>query len=154
MHSKLAIIYHAPSDNVHRIVGALIDGASDAVIESVDVRPAQALAAGPDDLLEAHGVIFVTTENFGYMSGALKDFFDRSYYPCLDKVDGKPYALVVKAGNDGTGTVNAVTRIVTGLKLKQVVNPLLMVGSFQKTWLGQCRELGMTLAAGIEAGIF
>lgn len=154
MHSRLAIIYHAPSDNVRRIVGALIDGASNAVIESVDVRPAQALAAGPDDLLEAHGVIFVTTENFGYMSGALKDFFDRSFYPCLDKVDGRPYALVVKAGNDGTGTVNAVTRIVTGLKLKQVAEPLLMVGSFQETWLGQCRELGMTLAAGLEAGIF
>lgn len=154
MHSRLAIIYHAPSDNVRRIVGALIDGASNAVIESVDVRPAQALAAGPDDLLEAHGVIFVTTENFGYMSGALKDFFDRSFYPCLDKVDGRPYALVVKAGNDGTGTVNAVTRIVTGLKLKQVAEPLLMVGSFQETWLGQCRELGMMLAAGLEAGIF
>lgn len=154
MHSRLAIIYHAPSDNVRRIVGALIDGASDAVIESVDVRPAQALAAGPDDLLEAHGVIFVTTENFGYMSGALKDFFDRSYYSCLDKVDGRPYALVVKAGNDGTGTVNAVTRIVTGLKLKQVAEPLLMVGSFQENWLGQCRDLGMTLAAGLEAGIF
>lgn len=154
MHSRLAIIYHAPSDNVRRIVGALIDGASNAVVESVDVRPAQALAAGPDDLLEAHGVIFVTTENFGYMSGALKDFFDRSFYPCLDKVDGRPYALVVKAGNDGTGTVNAVTRIVTGLKLKQVAEPLLMVGSFQETWLGQCRELGMMLAAGLEAGIF
>ena len=154
MHSKLAIIYHAPSDNVRRIVGALIDGASDAIIESVDVRPAEALAAGPDELLEAHGVIFATTENFGYMSGALKDFFDRSYYPCLEKVDGKPYALAVKAGNDGTGTVNAVTRIVAGLKLKQVSEPLLMVGSFQETWLGQCRELGMTLAAGLEAGIF
>ncbi|WP_428103181.1 flavodoxin family protein [Candidatus Rariloculus sp.] len=154
MHSKLAIFYHAPSDNVRRIVDALIDGASDPAIESVDVCPVQALAAGPAELQEADGVIFATTENFGYMSGALKDFFDRSYYPCLDKVDGKPYALVVKAGNDGTGTVNAVTRIVTGLKLKQVAEPLLMVGNFQEIWLGQCRELGMTLAAGLEAGIF
>ena len=154
MHSKLAIFYHAPSDNVRRIVDALIDGASDPAIESVDVCPVQALAAGPAELQEADGVIFATTENFGYMSGALKDFFDRSYYPCLDNVDGKPYALVVKAGNDGTGTVNAVTRIVTGLKLKQVAEPLLMVGSFQQIWLRQCRELGMTLAAGLEAGIF
>ena len=94
MRSKLAIICHAPSDNVRRIVDALIDGASDPAIESVDVCPVQALAAGPVELLEADGVIFATTENFGYMSGALKDFFDRSYYPCLDKVDGKPYALV------------------------------------------------------------
>ena len=109
---------------------------------------------GPAELLAAEGVIFATTENFGYMSGALKDFFDRSYYPCLDKVDGKPYALVVKAGNDGTGAIHAVTRIVTGLKLQQVAEPLLMVGGFREIWLGQCRELGMTLAAGLEAGIF
>ena len=87
-----------------QIVDALIDGASDPAIESVDVCPVQ--------------------------------------------------ALVVKAGNDSTSTVNAVTRIVTGLKLKQVAEPLLMVGSFQEIWLRQCRELGMTLAAGLEAGIF
>ena len=154
MHPRLAIVYHAPSDNVRRIVDALVDGASDPALGSVDVRPAQALAAGPAELLEADGVIFATTENFGYMSGALKDFFDRSFYPCLDKVDAKPYALVVKAGNDGTGAVNAVTRILSGLNLRPVAEPLLMVGGFQEVWLEQCRELGMTLAAGLEAGIF
>jgi len=152
--ANLLIVFHDPSENVRRLAQAVVDGASSPEISGVDVRVARALEAGPNDLLWSDGVIFGTTENFGYMSGALKDFFDRSYYPCLDKVDAKPYALFVKAGNDGTGTISAVQRILTGLKLKPVCEPLLMVGSFQEAWLAQCEELGMTMAAGLEAGIF
>lgn len=152
--SSLLIIYHDPSENVRRLTQAVVDGASSPEFQGVEVKAARALEAGPDDLLWSDGVIFGTTENFGYMSGALKDFFDRSYYLCLDRVDAKPYALFVKAGNDGVGTIAAVERIVTGLKLKPICEPLLMVGNFQKEWLQQCEELGMTMAAGLEAGIF
>ncbi len=88
------------------------------------------------------------------MSGALKDFFDRSFYPCEGRIDGIPYALAVKAGMDGTGTINAVERIVSGLNLRAVADPLLMVGSFREEWRADCGELGMTMAAGLEAGIF
>lgn len=152
--AKLLIVFHDPSENMRRLAQVVVEGASSPEISGVEVRAARALEAGPDDLLWSDGVIFGTTENFGYMSGALKDFFDRSYYPCLDKVDATPYALFVKAGNDGTGTISAVQRIVKGLKLKPVCEPLLMVGSFQQVWLAQCEELGMTMAAGLEAGIF
>jgi NAD(P)H-dependent FMN reductase len=151
---RLSIIYHAPSPNVQKLVDAIVGGARDGSPEGIDVQATPALDAGPDDLNLCAGVIFATTENFGYMSGALKDFFDRSFYPCEGKVDGIPYALLVKAGMDGTGTVQAVTRIVTGLKLRQVAEPLMLVGDFRDAWIEDSRNLGMTIAAGLEAGIF
>ena len=152
--ANLLIVYHAPSPNMQRLADAVIAGAESPGIENVTVRAGYALESGPEDLLWCDGVIFGTTENFGYMSGALKDFFERSYYPCLDKVNARPYGLFVKAGNDGTGTISSVQRIVTGLELKLVAEPLLLVGSFQESWLDDCRELGMTLSAGLDAGIF
>ena len=152
--ANLLIVYHAPSPNMQRLADAVIAGARSPEFDDIEVRAGYALESGPDDLLWCDAVIFGTTENFGYMSGALKDFFERSYYPCLDKVSARPYALFVKAGNDGTGTISSVQRIVTGLELKPVAEPLLMVGNFQESWLDDCRELGMTLAAGLEAGIF
>ncbi len=151
---KLLIVYHDPSDNVRRLAHAVIQGACAPEISSVEVRARRALEAVPEDLLWCDGVIFGTTENFGYMSGALKDFFDRAFYVCVDKVDARPYSLFIKAGNDGTGAMTSVQRIVTGLKLKPVCEPLLMVGKFREEWLEQCEELGMTMAAGLEAGIF
>ncbi len=152
--AKLLIVYHAPSPNMQRLADAVIAGAESPEIEGVEVRALRALEAGGDDLLWCDGVLFGTTENFGYMSGALKDFFERSYYQCLDKVAARPYGLFVKAGNDGTGAVTSVQRIVTGLDLKPIAGPLLMVGAFREQWLDQCAELGMTMAAGLEAGIF
>ncbi len=151
---NLLIVYHAPSANVQALVEAVVSGAQDPQAGGVAVRSLPALEAGPQDLLWCDGVIFGTTENFGYMSGALKDFFDRSYYPCLEKVEGRPYALFVKAGNDGTGTIAAVQKIVTGLKLRAVAEPLLMVGDMQEKWLEQCRELGLALSAGLQMGVF
>ena len=148
------MVYHAPSPAVQTLTDAVIAGASDPDAGRVDVRALAALDAGPDDLAWCDGVIFGTTENFGYMSGALKDFFDRSYYPCLEAVEGRPYALFVKAGNDGTGAVSSVQRIVTGLKLRAMAEPLRMVGAMQPHWPDQCRELGFTMAAGLDAGIF
>lgn len=151
---RLLVVSHVPSPNTQRLLEALLAGARHEDIAGVEVIHKPPLEAGPEDVLAAHGIILGTTENFGYMSGALKDFFDRSYYPCLEHTEGLPYALYVRAGNDGEGTRQAVERIVTGLRWKPVCPALIMRGSFQEEFLAQCEELGMTLAAGLEAGVF
>ena len=87
------------------------------------------------------------------MSGALKDFFDRIYYPVLETKQGTPYALYVRAGLDGTGTITAVERIVTGLKWRPICDPLLCHGSYVDSFVDQCEELGLTMAASLDAGI-
>jgi multimeric flavodoxin WrbA len=122
--------------------------------EFADVRDRDALQASADDVLWCDALIMGTPENFGYMSGALKYFLDRIYYPCLDQVAGKPWALFVKAGNDGTGAMTSVRRIVKGLALKEVQEPVLAVGELDEQVLNRCEELGMALAAGVEAGMF
>lgn len=133
---------------------AVIDGARSDDIGGVDVRVRAALDADEDDVRWADAVILGTPENFGYMSGALKHFFDRVYYEVLEETPGRPYALFVKAGNDGTGAVRSVERIVTGLTWKQVRPPLVVVGDVQEEQLEACRELGMTMAASLEMGLF
>lgn len=133
---------------------AVIRGANHKDIEDVEVRVRDALEATQDDVLWADGYIFGTPENFGYMSGALKYFFDRIYYPCLDKIGGRPYALFIRAGNDGSGALASISRIVTGLAIREVQDPVLIAGEFDEARLAECEELGMTMAAGLEAGIF
>ena len=93
-------------------------------------------------------------QNFGYMSGAIKDFFERIYYPCLDKTEGLPYALFIRAGNDGLGAKTSIERIIKGLAWRAVQEPLICSGDYQESFHGLCEELGMTMAAGLEAGIF
>lgn len=151
---QLLIIYHTQSGTTSRMAEAVLQGAQDPAIGNVDTRLLDALDATAKDLLAADGVIFGTPENFGYMSGALKYFFDRVYYECLDRVAGKPYALFVRAGNDGRGAIDSVTRIISGLKLKAVCEPVLIAGEFDETRLADCREMGQLLAAGLEAEIF
>lgn len=133
---------------------AVIRGANHKDIEDVEVRVRDALEATQHDVLWADGYIFGTPENFGYMSGALKYFFDRVYYPCLDKIGGRPYALFIRAGNDGSGALASISRIVTGLAIREVQEPVLIAGEFDEARLVECEELGMTMAAGLEAGIF
>lgn len=133
---------------------AVAAGAADREISQIDLRCIDALQASVEDVLWADALILGTPENFGYMSGALKYFLDRIYYSCLDKVDGLPYALFVRAGNDGSGAVASIDRILSGLSLRRVQEPLLVVGDFDEDRLVDCRELGMTIAAGLEAGIF
>ncbi|MBT5415585.1 MAG: flavodoxin family protein [Rhodospirillaceae bacterium] len=151
---RLLIVAHAPSPNTRKMVEAVLAGARAPEIEGVDAVHLPPLDAGPEDVLTAQAVILGTTENLGYMSGALKDFFDRSYYPCLDKTDALPCALYIRAGLDGTGTKRAVESVVTGLRWKAVREPLLCRGEWREDWLAECEELGMFMAAGLEAGVF
>ncbi len=151
---RLLIVAHAPSPNTERLREAVVRGATNPDIGNVTVRMIPPLQAGADDVLAAQAVILGTTENLGYMSGALKDFFDRSYYPCLEHTQGLPYALYIRAGQDGTGTRRGVETIVTGLRWRAVQDPLICRGEWQDTFVDQCEELGMAVAAGLEAGVF
>lgn len=119
-----------------------------------ELRERHALIATTDDLLWAQGLLLGTPEHFGYMSGALKDFFDRSFYPAGSRTAGLPYGLFVSAGNDGRGTITAVERIVTGYGWRAIADPVRVVGDPDEAALARCRELGGTLAAGLSAGIF
>jgi multimeric flavodoxin WrbA len=133
---------------------ALLDGAGAPEIDDVEARALSPFDAAPEDVLAAEALILMTPENLGYMSGALKDFFDRSYYPCLERTQGKPYALVIRAGSDGTGTRRGVETIVTGLRWRAIQEPLICRGEWRPEFVDQCRELGMLVAAGLEAGVF
>ena len=151
---RLLVVSHAPSPNTRRLTEAVCNGASSSDIDGVEVTWPEPLKTDPQTVLETDAIILGTTENFGYMSGAMKDFFDRIYYPCLEHTEGLPYALFVKGGLDGTGARTSVERIVTGLKWRQVQPPLVMTGDYRDSWLPGLRELGMAMAAGLEAGIF
>lgn len=150
---KLLIVAHAPSPNTQKLRDAVVEGARHPDIENVEVRVLAPLDAGPDDVLWSDAVVLGTTENLGYMSGALKDFFDRSYYPCLEKTQGLPFTFYIRAGHDGTGTHRAIESITTGLRWRQVQEPLLCRGEFRDEFTGQCRDLGMAMAASLDAGL-
>ena len=150
----LLVVTHAPSPNTRSLRDAVLRGASHEDIDDVEVSSVAPLQAKPDDVLWADAILLGTTENFGYMSGALKDFFERIYYPCLEHTEGLPYALFIRAGNDGAGARSSVERIVTGLKWRAVHDPLIMAGEFRTEYIEQCEELGLFMAAGLEAGIF
>jgi hypothetical protein len=151
---SLLIVAHAPSANTAALRDALVVGAQHEDIRGVGVRCLSPFDAGPAEVQAASAVILFTTENLGYMSGALKDFFDRIYYPCLERTQGLPYALVIRAGHDGTGTRRAVETIVTGLRWRAVQKPLTCRGAFQAEFISQCTDLGTAMAAGLEVGIF
>lgn len=133
---------------------AVIAGANSDAVEDVEVRVRSALEADSEDLLWCDGFLLGTPENFGYMSGAMKYFLDRVFYPCEGKVNGKPYALFVRAGNDGSGAIASMRRILSGLSVREVQEPVLIAGEFDTKRLKECEELGLTLAAGLEAGVF
>lgn len=150
----LLIVAHAPSANTLRLRDAVLEGARAAAGADVAVRVVAPLDAGAPDVLAANGVILGTPENLGTMSGALKDFFDRIYYPCLERTQGMPYALYVRAGHDGTGTRRAVESIATGLRWRPVQDALVCRGPFDEGFATRCGELGALMAAGLEMGIF
>jgi multimeric flavodoxin WrbA len=133
---------------------AVIRGATHEDVDSVEVRVKTALDADVDDMQWADAFILGPQENFGYMSGAMKHFLDRVYYPCEGKINGRPWALFVRAGNDGTGAISSIRRILAGLAVREVQEPVLIKGEFDEARLADCEELGLTMAAGLEAGVF
>ena len=150
----LLIVFHSQTGNTEQLIEAASRGAHNGDIDGVDVRTLIAANANPDDLLWADGLILGTAENFGYMSGAIKDFLDRTYYEVEGKIQSLPYALIVSADNDGTGAVRSIERIVGGYPFKAVREPLVVVGEVDEKALGEAEELGLLLAAGLEAGVF
>ncbi len=150
---RLLIVAHAPSPNTRTLRDAVEQGARHSDIDNVEVIVKAPLDAGPDDILACDAIILGTTENLGYMSGALKDFFDRSYYPCLEQTQGLPFAYYIRAGHDGTGTHRAIETITTGLRWKRVQEPLICRGEYREEFEQQCQELGLYLAASLDAGL-
>jgi len=149
----LLIVAHDPSPNTRKLVEATMRGANHEEIEGVEARHVRPLEAVADDVLWADAIILGTTENFGYMSGALKDFFDRIYYPCLEHTEAMPFAAWIRAGLDGTGTKIAIGKITTGLNWKPVQEPMILHGEYDPEFEKQCEELGMLMAASLESGI-
>ena len=150
---------HSASGGTRTLVDAAVAGARDpAIVEAtgspVDVVVRGAFDAGVDDVLGADGYLLATSENFGYMSRALKDFFDRTYYPCLEHTRGRPYGLLVKAGVGGTAAVDAVVPLATGVDWRPVVPPLVVTGDVTEADLAAATELGGSLAGGLAAGLW
>ncbi|MBL6815374.1 MAG: NAD(P)H-dependent oxidoreductase [Pseudomonadales bacterium] len=129
-------------------------GAMNCEVTAVEVRVLRAQDAGPGDLLWADALMLGTPENFGYLSGAVKDFLDRTFYEVEGKLTPLPYAMYVSAGNDGTGAVRAMERIANGYPFVTVQKPLIVRGAPQQKDLIQCEELGLAMALGAEMGIF
>lgn len=151
---NLLIVANQPSDNTRHLATQTLTGAQHPDISCVQVSLKQPLDARPEDVLCCDGIIIGSTENFGSMAGLVKDFLERIYYPCLEHTQGLPWALYVRAGNDGTGTIQSIERIVTGLRWSMIQPALLLQGNYQSSFPDQCQELGMTMAAGLDAGIY
>jgi multimeric flavodoxin WrbA len=150
--AKILIVYHSQTGNTKKMADAVAQGARG--IDGVDVVLKKAADATLDDLLTADGLAVGTPENFGYMSGMLKDFFDRTYYQAHEKVFRKPFVVFISAGNDGTGALRAIERIALGYKFKTVYQPVIARGAVTEEILGQCHELGATIAGGCQMGIY
>ena len=153
----LLIVYHTGGVKTAQMAQALERGALAALKEAeaeqeVRVVTRRCAEAGPEDMLGADAIALGTPENFGYMSGMMKDFLERVFYACEGKIEGRPWALFVAAGQDGSGAIASVERIVTGLRLKRACEPILALRDVTPEILAQCEELGATLAVGIAAG--
>ena len=148
----LLIVYHSQTGNTAQLAQAAYQGACQ--VAETQTRLVCAFEATLQELVTCHGVLFGTPENFGYMSGAIKDFFDRTFYPAQPYQVNLPYALFINAGNDGTGAVRQIDRILTGYPMRKVAEPVICRGAVTAEHLAQCEELGLTLAAGLAFGIF
>jgi multimeric flavodoxin WrbA len=148
----LLVVHHSRTGSTTILRDDVLAGAADAGGD-VDVRSIGAFDAGPDDVAWADAVVLCTPANFGYMSGALKDFFERVYHPSLDRTAGLPYGLVVKGETDVDGAVASVERIVAGLKWRAIAPPVAVVGAVTEESRTAARELGAMVAAALDAGI-
>ena len=160
----LLVVYHSMTGGTEQMARAVLAGAAGE--QGIAARLLRATEAGPEDVLAADGYVFATPENLAAIAGLMKDFFDRCYYPALDRISGRPYAALVCAGSDGQNALRQVERIATGWRLRRVAEPMIVCTRAQtpeqilapKTIaaaeLERCRELGAVMAAGLAAGIF
>jgi len=160
----LLIVFHSLTGGTRQMAEAAAAGAS-AETEAT-VRLLAAAKAGPADVLTADGYIFATPENLAAMAGQMKDFFDRTYYPALDRINGRPYATLICAGSDGHNAARQIARIATGWRLRRIADPLILRTNAQTEAailapkiippadLTRCNDLGAALAGGLAAGIF
>lgn len=151
---RLLFVVHAPSANTRILRDAAVSAIDGLALDGIDLEVLASQEATAGDVKACHGLLIGTTENFGYMAGLTKDFFERIYYPCLESKQGLPIALYIRAGEDGRGTRESIGRITTGLRWKYVSDPLILRGKYHGKFEDQVAELAATLAAGLEADIF
>jgi len=151
---KILIVYHSQTGHTQRMAESVARGA--AAIDRVEIWLKKASEATLEDLINCDGLAIGSPEYFGYMSGMVKDFFDRTYESARGKKEifKKPYVVFISAGNDGSGALAGIERICVGYQLKKVYDPVIARGDIDERILGQCEELGQTIAAGCEAGIY
>jgi multimeric flavodoxin WrbA len=145
----LLIVHHTTSPALHTLFDAVRTGATNPELGGVDVVARPALTASATDVLAADGYLLGTPANLGYMSGALKHFFDQVYYPCLESTIGRPYGVYVHGNNDTTGALRAIETITTGLQWRLAQEPVTVVGGPSTADLDACWELGAAVAAGL-----
>ena len=160
----LLIVYHSLTGGTRQMAEAAADAAR--AEEGVAVRLLRAVDAGPQEVLAADGYLFAAPENLASLAGLMKDFFDRCYYPVLGQANGRPYAVMICAGSDGSNALRQLERIATGWRLKAVAEPLIICTHAQTPEailapkqipaadLQRCEELGQSLATGLALGIF
>ena len=147
----LLVVHHTSSPSLQEMLDSVLSGANADEIEGVQVWERPALAATAVDVLEADGFLLGTPANIGYMSGALKHFFDQVYYPCLSAKIGAPYGLYVHGNLDTTGAVRAVESIAKGMGWQPVHEPVTVLDKPRKADLDACWDLGATVAATLIA---
>ena len=149
---RILIVFHTQSGATEQMAAAVAAGVR--AEPEIDCVVKRAYEAGLQDLIDCDGLLLGSPENFGYLSGGMKGFFDRTFYPAQIHQLNLPYGLFIGAGNDGSGAVRQVERIVSGYPLKKVTDALIIRGEPDQAALARCRELGQTLAAGVGMGIF
>ena len=152
--TRILIVYHSQTGHTRLMAESVAKGAGS--MEKVEVILKRAAEATLQDLLDCEGLALGSPENFGYMSGMMKDFFDRTYEEARGKKEifRKPYVVFISAGNDGTGALASIERICLGYQFKKVAEPVVAAGEITPEILERCEELGQTIAAGCEAGIY
>lgn len=150
----ILIVYHSQTGRTKKMAQAVAKGAHS--IQNARAVLKEARETTLDDLLNGDGLAFGSPEYFGYMAGAIKDLFDRTYYQARGRKEifRKPYVVFISAGNDGLGALTSIERICGGYQLKKVYEPVIARGDIDETILGRCEELGRVIAAGCEAGIY
>ena len=161
---QLLIVYHSYTGGTRQMAQAAARGA--AREPTVAVKLTTAAETDAESMLKSDGYLFACPENLAAMSGQMKDFFDRTYYPVLDRIQGRPYATLICAGSDGTNAARQIERIATGWRLRVIADPIIVCTHAQTPEailrpkiiapieLARCEELGATLAAGLDLGIF